>query len=261
LVTTSKPSRTGRSKTPTAGSRGDERTRSIDEETQAALDRLKRHGTKAGRDGMARYAIPSDHAFGVSMANVQALARRLGRSHDLALSLWNTGWYEARLLAAYVDDPACVTPAQMDRWCQQFDNWGICDTVCFVLFDRTRYAWQKVEQWSARRDEFVKRAAFALLWSLTVHDKTAGDESFVAGLRLVERAASDERHFVKKAVNMALRAIGKRNASLNAAAVSVAKRLVVSSQAAAQWVGKDAVKELTSPSLARRLAAKSRGRH
>jgi len=209
---------------------------------------------------MARYAIPSDRAFGVSMANVQALGRRLGRSHDLADALWKTGWYEARLLAAYVDDPVSVTAAQMDRWCRDFDNWGICDTVCFVLFDRTPHAWRKVEQWSGRREEFVKRAAFALLWGLTVHDKTAGDERFVAALRLVEGAATDDRHFVKKAVNMALRAIGKRNASLNAAAAATARRLSGSTNESARWIGKDALQELISPSVMRRLAAKPAAR-
>ena len=162
------------------------------------------------------------------------------------------------MLAAYVDEPASVTPTQMDRWCRDFDNWGICDTVCFALFDRTPHAWRKVEQWSGRRDEFVKRAAFALLWGLTVHDKHAGDEPFVQGLRLIERAATDDRHFVKKSVNMALRAVGKRNSALNAAAVTVAKLLAASPQAAAQWVGKDALRELTGPSVSRRLATRRR---
>ena len=153
------------------------------------------------------------------------LAKRLGRNHELAAALWDTGWYEARMLTSFVDEPARVTPAQMDRWCRDFDNWAICDTVCFHLFDRTPHAWAKVAQWRDRRDEFVKRAAFALLWSLTVHDKRADDEPFAEGLPLIERAATDERNFVKKAVNMALRAIGKRNPALNAAAVTVARRL------------------------------------
>ena len=143
----------------------------------------------------------------------------------------------------------------MDRWCRDFDNWAICDTICFNLFDRTPHAWAKVAQWSGKRSEFEKRAAFALLWSLTVHDKHAGNEQFVQGLALIERAAADERNFVKKAVNMALRAIGKRNRALNAAAVAVARRLAASQEAAARWVGKDALRELTSPGVARRLKA------
>jgi 3-methyladenine DNA glycosylase AlkD len=223
-------------------------------EAEAAIAWLKRHGTKATRDGMARYNIPSDRAFGVAMRDVQELAKRLGKGHDLADALWDCGWYEARLLAAYVDEPDRVTTVQMDRWCRDFDNWGICDTVCFVLFDRTPHAWRKVEQWAGRREEFIKRAAFALLWGLTVHDKAATDAQFERGLALVERAASDDRHLVKKAVNMALRATGKRNRALNAASVAVAKRLAASSDAAAAWIGKDALRELTSPGVAQRIS-------
>ena len=189
------------------------------------------------------------------MANLKLLAKKLGRNHELAAALWDTGWYEARMLASLIDEPARVTPAQMEQWCRAFDNWGICDTVCFALFDRTPHAWRKVEQWSGRRDEFQKRAAFALLWSLTVHDKKADDEKFVDGLAFVERAASDERHFVKKAVNMALRAIGKRNAALNREAVAVARRLADSPNAAARWVGKNALRELTSDAVTRRFRA------
>ena len=225
-----------------------------EEQVQSALAWLKRNGTRKDRDGMARYAIPSDKAFGVSVSNIQKLAKQLGRSHELAAALWDTGWYEARMLTAYVDEPARVTPAQMDRWARDFDNWAICDTLCFALLDRTPHAWAKVAQWSARRDEFVKRAAFAMLWSLAVHDKQAGNEQFVEGLALIERAAADERNFVKKAVNMALRAVGKRNAALNAAAVAVARRLAESPEATPRWVGKDALRELTSPSVVKRLA-------
>ncbi|MCI0376000.1 MAG: DNA alkylation repair protein [Gemmataceae bacterium] len=231
----------------------------LEEEVEAVVASLKRLGSKRTRDDMgSRYGIHTDKAFGVPVGKIQQLAKPLGRNHELAAALWDTGWYEARMLAAYVDEPACVTPAQMDRWCLDFDNWGICDTVCFALFDRTPHAWGKVAQWAGRSDEFVKRAAFALLWGLTVHDKQAGDEPFLEGLVFIERAADDERHFVKKAVNMALRAIGKRNPALNAASAAVAQRLAARAQAAARWVGKDALRELTSPALARRLAARRR---
>jgi 3-methyladenine DNA glycosylase AlkD len=230
----------------------------LEDEVRSALTWLERHGSKRGRDGMARYGLPSDNAFGVTMADMKVLAKRLGRNHQLAAALWDTGWYEARMLTSFVDEPERVTPAQMDRWCRDFDNWGICDTVCFHLFDRTAHAWQKVAQWHDRPEEFVKRAAFALLWGLTVHDKQAGDRPFAQGLLLVERAATDERHFVKKAVNMALRAIGKRNPALNAAAVTVARRLGDSPQAAPRWVGKNAIRELTSAAVTRRLGARHR---
>lgn len=224
-----------------------------------AIDWLRRHGTQARRDGMARYGIPLGNAFGVTMPDIQALAKRLGRSHELAAALWDSGQYEARLLAAYVDEPARVTAAQMDRWAREFDNWAVCDTLCFALFDRTPQAWRKVEQWSGRRDEFVKRAAFALLASLSVHDKEAGDAPFATGLALIEREAGDERNFVRKAVNWALRSIGKRNLALNAAAQAVARRLADSPDASARWVGKDALREIASAAVARRLAARKRG--
>jgi 3-methyladenine DNA glycosylase AlkD len=206
---------------------------------------------------MVRYALPSDRAFGVSMSDIQSLARRVGRNHELAAALWETGWYEARLLAAYVAEPERVTPAQMDRWCRDFDNWGTCDTMCFVLFDRTPHAWRKVEQWSGRRDEFERRAAFALLASLALHDRSAADAQFERGLALIEDAATDDRNFVKKAVSWALRSIGRRNASLHAAAPRTSRRLAPSRNAAARWIGKDALRELTGPVVARRLAAQA----
>lgn len=217
---------------------------------------MERTGTKRNREGMARYAIPSDKAFGVSVGALKQKSKTLGKSHDLASDLWKTDRYEARMLAAFVDEPARVTPAQMDRWCRDFDNWAIADHVCFNLFDRTPHAWGKVSEWSGKSGEFAKRAAFALLWGLTVHDKDAGDDRFADGLRLIERAADDDRHFVKKAVNMALRAVGKRNGALNAAAVVVARRLAESPRPAARWVGKDALRELTSAVVTRRLAAR-----
>jgi 3-methyladenine DNA glycosylase AlkD len=230
---------------------------SLEDQVQAVLASLKRLAEKRVLEDMSkRYGIYTTKAFGVSMSNIQKVAKPLGRNHELAAALWETGWYEARMLTSFVDDPELVTSAQMDAWVRDFDNWGICDTLCFNLFDRTPHAWRKVTQWSKQEGEFVKRAAFALLWSLTVHDKLASDEQFRQGLILVLRAASDERHFVKKAVNMALRAIGKRNPTLNSAAVIVARRLADSPEPAARWVGKDALRELTSPSVTRRLATR-----
>ena len=221
-----------------------------------ALAWLEKHGTKAVRDGMARFNIPSDKAFGVPMGRIQALAKELGKSHELALALWDADRYEARMLAAYVDEPEKVTAAQMDRWRRDFDNWAVVDTLSFALFDRTKDAWKMVEKWARLTGEFGKRAAYALIWALSVHDKTAGDAPFRKALALIERGAEDERHFVKKAVNMALRAVGKRNAALNKAAVEVARRLAASKGAAPRWVGKDALRELTSPSVARRLKSR-----
>ena len=227
--------------------------RLLAEQVAFALEWLKRHSTKATLEGMARYSIPSDHAYGVAMKDIKALGKTLGRNQPLAVALWATGVYEARMVASFVGDPAQLTPAQMERWCKDFDNWAFCDAMSFNLFDRTPHAWAKVTQWSSRRNEFQKRTAFALLWSLTVHDKAAGDELFEEGLALIEREAGDKRNFVKKAVNMALRAIGKRNRALNAAATVVARRLANSKDATARWVGKDALRELTSPAVTQRL--------
>jgi 3-methyladenine DNA glycosylase AlkD len=250
------PAKTIRKKPATARKPVRSREAGVEGQVQAALASLEKMSTKRDRDNLVRFGITATRAYGVSMSNIQVLAKRLGRSHELAAALWNTGWYEARMLTSFVDDPARVTPAQMDRWCRDFDNWGTCDTVCFHLFDKTPHAWAKVAQWADSRHEFVKRAAFALLACLALHDKRAGDESFVRCLPLIERAATDERNFVKKGVSWALRLIGRRNPALNAAAVTVATRLSTSSEAAARWVGKGALKELTSPLVTRQLAAR-----
>ena len=218
---------------------------------------LRRMGSQKNREGMARYAIPVNRAFGISVGDLRKLAKRVGRSHDLALHLWTTGWYEARMLATFVDEPARVTSAQMDRWCRDFDSWAICDTACFHLFDRSPHAWAKVEKWATRKPEFERRAAFALLASLSLHDKKTDDPPFARGLVLVEAAAGDERNFVKKGVNWALRSIGQRSPELHRAAVELARHLSDSEDSTRRWVGKDALRELTSPVALRRVAAKA----
>jgi len=223
-------------------------------EVESALTWLKRHATRHTLEGMARYGLPSDNALGVSVGDIRLLAKRLGKNHELAAALWKTGVYEARMLTSFVDEPDRVTAAQMDRWCRDFDNWGICDTVCFHLFDRTPFAWEKARQWSTSPHEFVKRAGFALMASLVVHDKAAPGPRFLAFLPLIEQGAQDERNFVKKAVNWALRCIGKRDLALNAAAIAVSKRLSQSKEASCRWVGKDALRELAGPKVHARLA-------
>jgi 3-methyladenine DNA glycosylase AlkD len=226
----------------------------LTDEVESVLTWLKRHATKHTLEGMARYAIPSDNALGVSVADIRVLAKRLGKNHELAAALWKTGVYEARMLTSFVDEPSRVTSAQMDRWCGDFDSWGICDTLCFHLFDRSPFAWEKARQWSASPREFVKRAGFALMASLVVHDKAAPGPRFLAFLPLIEQGAHDERNFVKKAVNWALRCIGKRDPALNLAAIAVAKRLALSDEASCRWVGKDALRELAGPKVRSRLA-------
>jgi 3-methyladenine DNA glycosylase AlkD len=220
---------------------------------------LERHGSKAYRDAMlTRYGITAPKSYGVKVGMIQQLAKRLGKDHDLAEALWQTGWYEARMLSSFVDDPARVTAAQMDRWVRDFDNWGICDTVCFVLFDKTSHAWRKVDQWSRRREEFVKRAAFALIASLALHDKRSGDQPFLRSLKVIERGATDPRNFVKKGVSWGLRVLGRRNQVLNTAAIKVSRRLAESEEPAARSTGKEALRELTGPVVRRKLAAKDR---
>lgn len=224
---------------------------------QVALQLLQEKSTQHDRDNLARFGIHANNALGVSMANLQLIAKRLGRSHDLAAALWDTGFYEARMLASLVDEPALVTPAQMDRWCRGFDNWAICDTACFKLFHRTPHAWSRVVKWSVLEDEFGKRAAFALLASLAGHDKSAGDQPFLDGLQLIEQASTDERNFVWKGVSWALRRTGQRNPALRAAALDLSHRLAGSPHKAARWIGKDALRDL-SKSAAKKRASSDR---
>jgi 3-methyladenine DNA glycosylase AlkD len=202
---------------------------------------------------MARYGIPSENASGVSVGDIRRLGKEIGRDHELALALWETRSYEARMLTPFIDEPDRVTPGQMDRWCRDFDSWAICDALCFHLFDKTPHAWQKINQWSTRREEFVKRAAFALLASVALHDKISADGPFRKSFALIERAAIDDRNFVKKAVSWALRGIGKRNPALHAAAVKLAHRLADSPHRAARWTGRDALRDLATPATLRRL--------
>ena len=232
-------------------------TAAIDSQVADVLALLKRRGSKRNRDGMARYAIVAPKAFGVSVGTIRDLGKRLGKDRALAAALWETGWYEARMLTAFIDDPARLTPAQMDRRAREFDNWAICDTLCFHLFDRSPHAWRQIERWSTRREEFVKRAAFALLASVALHDRGTPDAPFKRSLGWIERAASDDRNFVKKGVSWALRSVGERSPQLNAAALVTARRLAASSSPSARWVGKDALRQLATPAVRRRLAARA----
>ena len=219
---------------------------------------LDRKGTRRNIQGMARYGIVARRAFGVQMGTLLALKKRLGTDHALSLALWKTGWYEARLLAAMVGDPSRVTRRQMSAWAADFENWADCDTVCFHLFDRTPHAWEKARQWATSPREFVKRAAFALMASLALHDKAAADMRYRAFLPLIERGAKDERNFVKKGVSWGLRSIGRRSRGLHRAALAVSQRLARSEDAPSRWVGKDALRELASPKVRAVLARRRR---
>ncbi|HZI65690.1 MAG TPA: DNA alkylation repair protein, partial [Thermoanaerobaculia bacterium] len=177
---------------------------------------LERQGTKRTVEGMARYGIRAERAFGVTVGTLQSLAKRLGKDHALSLALWETGWYEARLLAAMVGEPQRVTRRQMDAWAAEFENWADCDTVCFHLFDRTPLAWERAPKWSASPREFVRRGGFVLMACLAAHDKAAPDGRFLPFLKLIEKGAGDDRNFVKKGVSWALRGIGRRSRALHA---------------------------------------------
>ena len=209
---------------------------------------------------MLRYGIVAPKAFGVSMGGMKQIAKGLGRDHALALKLWETGWYEAQIVASLIADPERLTAAEMERWSKDFDNWGIVDTACFCLFDQSPHAWRKVEQWSRKKHEFVRRAGFALLASLALHDKTSADAVYRRQLRLIEEFASDERNFVKKGVSWALHAIGTRSAQLNKDTISLARQLSASSEPAERWVGKDALRKLSSAATQKRFAKPRRTR-
>ena len=218
---------------------------------------LKRRGSSRHRDGMARYAIVAPQAFGVPVGTIRVLGKQLGTDRALAAALWDTGWYEARMLTGFVDDPARLTPAQMDRRARDFDNWAICDHLCFHLFDRSPHAWRKIEEWSTRPEEFVKRAAFALLASVALHDRDTPDAPFKRSLRLITRGARDERNFVKKGVSWALRSVGERSAALHEAALATAARLAAAPHPSARWVATDAMRQLAAPAVRRRIAART----
>lgn len=202
--------------------------------------------------GMARFGISSQNTLGISIPNLRALAKEIGRDHDLALRLWESGLHEGRILASFVDDPKRVTPEQMEQWVSDFDSWDVCDQVC-GLFARTPYVYDRVAAWSARPEEFVKRAAFALMATLAVHDKKADDAKIAAFLPIIQREAGDGRNFVKKAVNWALRQVGKRSRKLNRLAIATAEEIAKIDSKAARWIAADALRELRSEKVRAKL--------
>jgi 3-methyladenine DNA glycosylase AlkD len=211
---------------------------------QTALQLLHQNARPGELAGMARFGIVGDNRLGVSVPAMRAIARTLGRNHALALALWDTGIPDARIVASMVADPALLTPRQMDVWVKGFASWDVCDQTCLNAFSKSPHAWRKVAVWAKRKDEFVRRAAFALLATLAVHDKRADDQTFITALALIEASASDGRNFVKKALNWALRNIGKRNAELRLAAIEAARRVQQQGTASARWIAADALREL-----------------
>ena len=221
------------------------------------LSELRAQANAENVAGMARFGINPEGTLGLSIPTLRAMAKRIGIDHDLALDLWETEIHEARILASMIDDSKQVTSEQMDAWAADFDSWDVCDQVCGNLFDRTPYAFAKVAEWSERDEEFVRRAAFALLAALAVHDKRAPDSAFVGCFPLIVAAATDERNFVKKAVNWALRQIGKRNVELNRQAIALAREIQRIDAKSARWIAADALRELTSDPVQARLVRKA----
>jgi 3-methyladenine DNA glycosylase AlkD len=217
------------------------------------LEKLKALANPEAVAGMAKFKVGGQHTLGISIPQVRNLARVIGQNHALAGQLWASGIHEARILASMIDPPQSLTEAQLEAWVKDFDSWDVCDQCCINLFRRTPWAYQKAAAWSHRPEEFVKRAAFALMATLAVHDKKAADTVFLDFLPLIKQAAGDERNFVKKAINWALRQIGKRNAALNRAAVQAAEEIQRLESKSARWIAADALRELTGNKVQARL--------
>jgi 3-methyladenine DNA glycosylase AlkD len=217
------------------------------------LKRLKSKSNPAVVRGMARFGITAAKAYGWATPALKKFAREIGKDHDLALRLWSTGILEARALAALIEEKEKVTEAQMEDWVKDFDSWSVCDGTCLNLFRYTPFAYEKCWKWSERQEEFVKRAAFALMACLAAGNKRANDRVFLRFLPLISRQAVDERNYVRKAVNWALRQIGKRNRRLNRAAIKAARRIRELGSPSARWIASDALRELQNPAVHRRL--------
>ena len=217
------------------------------------LKKLRARGSRKNIAGMKRFGIVGKGRLGVSMPDIRRIGKGIGRDHDLALRLWQSEIADARIVASLIADPAKLTPAEMDRWAADFDSWDVCDQVCMNLFQHSPHALRKIRSWARRKEEFVRRAAFALMACEAWHGEDTPDAAFTGMLLLIKRHAADERNFVKKAVNWALRNIGKRNLRLNRAAIRTAKELTQMESRSARWTGADALRKLTGAQVQQRL--------
>ena len=218
------------------------------------IQKIKALADPEAMKGMARFGINPENTYGVSIPNLRKMAREIGADHTLAQQLWASGIHEARILAGMVDKAEMVDDLQMEQWVKDFDSWDVCDLCCCNLFDKTKFAYQKAESWSQREEEFVKRAGFVLMAALSVHDKTATDEELLKFMPIIKRESTDDRNFVKKAVNWSLRQIGKRNLNLNKIAIKTAREIQQIDSRSARWIAADAIRELTSEAVQNRLA-------
>ena len=217
------------------------------------IKKLKSQSDLKNVAGMARFGINPANTLGISIPILRKMAKDIGKNHILAQQLWASGIHEVRILAGMIDDPKEVTEKQMDGWVADFDSWDVCDQVCMNLFDKTSFAYDKAIEWSKNDKEFIKRAGFALMACLAWHDKSAPDSKFQPFFAVIKKGSTDERNFVKKAVNWALRQIGKRNLSLNKEAVKTAKEILSLDTKVSKWIASDALKELTSKAILARL--------
>ncbi len=217
------------------------------------LNKLEALSDPKAVEGMARFGINPENTYGVSIPNLRNMAKETGKDHALAQQLWASGIHEARILASMVDDPKMVTEEQMESWVKEFDSWDVCDQCCMNLFEKTGFAYQKAKEWSSNDKEFTKRTAFVLMARLAVSDKKADDALFEPFFPLIKRQAGDNRNFVKKAVNWALRQIGKRNRNLNRKAIQTGEDIQRMDSKSARWIAADALRELTGPAVQQRL--------
>jgi 3-methyladenine DNA glycosylase AlkD len=220
------------------------------------LEKLKSLSNPKNVEGMARFGINPKNTYGVSIPNLRKIAKEIGENHNIAQQLWKSNIHEAKILASMVDDSKMITEKQMEDWVKDFDSWDVCDQVCMNLFDKTKFAYNKINEWSKRNDEFIKRAGFALIVCMAVHNKDIEDKDFIKLLSIIKRESTDDRNFVKKAVNWALRQIGKRNINLNKETIKTAKEIQKIDSKTAKWIASDALKELTSQSIQKRLEGK-----
>ena len=217
------------------------------------LDKLQSKARPEQLKGMAKYGMAVEQRLGVSVPDMRKLAKEIGKDHNLALDLWRTGISEARIVASMIGDPDKLTEEEMEDWVKDINSWDICDQVCMNPFEKNQLAWKKIIDWSEREEEFVKRTAFSLIACLAWHDKKASDEKFIELFPVIIREATDERNFVKKAVNWALRNIGKRNLNLNEAAINTAREIQRLDSKVARWIAADAIRELESAAIQSRL--------
>ncbi len=225
---------------------------------QEIINRLQSLSNPTNVQGMARFGISAENNLGVSVTTIRNLAKEIGTNHDLALQLWDTNIRDAQMLAASIDDPKKVTEKQLEAWAVDFNSWDLCDHCCGHLFDKTLFAYQKAIEWSDRNEEFVKRAGFALMAWLAVHDKKASDQKIEQFFQLITKQSTDEKKYVKKAVSWALRNIGKRSTILNKKAITCAKKMSKIDSKSARWIASDALQELTSEKVQKRLERKEK---